>query len=49
MDLREALRALQLARSADERKDEAGSITRVPAPEIETLVLDGVRKHVIDW
>src|SRR6266699_1706355 len=29
-----------------QRKDEAGSITRVPAPEIETLVLDGVRKHL---
>ncbi len=28
------------------RKAEAGSITRVPAPEIETLVLDGVRKHL---
>jgi site-specific DNA recombinase len=27
------------------RKAEAGSIARVPAPEIETLVLDGVRKH----
>jgi site-specific DNA recombinase len=28
-----------------QRKAEAGSIARVPAPEIETLVLDGVRKH----
>ena len=28
------------------RKAEAGSVTRVPAPEIETLVLDGVRKHL---
>jgi site-specific DNA recombinase len=27
------------------RKAEAGSITRVAAPEIEKLVLDGVRKH----
>jgi site-specific DNA recombinase len=27
------------------RKAEAGGITRVPAPEIETLVLDGVRKN----
>ncbi len=27
------------------RKAEAGSIARVPAPEIEALVLDGVRKH----
>src|SRR5262249_22357955 len=27
------------------RKSEAGSIPRVPAPEIEALVLDGVRKH----
>jgi len=27
------------------RKAEAGSIARVPAPEIETLVVDGVRKH----
>jgi hypothetical protein len=27
------------------RKAEADSITRVPAPEIEKLVLDGVRKH----
>jgi len=28
------------------RKAEAGSIGRVPAPEIETLVCDGVRKHL---
>jgi len=28
------------------RKEEAGSIARVPAPEIEQLVLDGVRRHV---
>jgi site-specific DNA recombinase len=28
------------------RKAEAGRVTRVPAPEIETLVLDGVRKHL---
>jgi site-specific DNA recombinase len=28
------------------RKAEAGSIARVPASEIETLVLDGVRKHL---
>jgi site-specific DNA recombinase len=28
-----------------QRKAEAGSIARVPAPEIEALVLDGVRKH----
>jgi len=28
------------------RKEEAGSITRVPAPEIEQLVLDGVRRHL---
>ncbi|HEY1472453.1 MAG TPA: recombinase family protein [Pseudolabrys sp.] len=28
------------------RKAEAGSIARVPAPEIERLVLDGVRKHL---
>jgi site-specific DNA recombinase len=28
------------------RKPEAGSIARVPAPEIEKLVLDGVRKHL---
>jgi DNA invertase Pin-like site-specific DNA recombinase len=27
------------------RKSEAGSVPRVPAPEIEVLVLDGVRKH----
>ena len=27
------------------RKAEAGSIARVPAPEIEKLVVDGVRKH----
>jgi hypothetical protein len=27
------------------RKAEAGSVARVPAPEIETLVLDEVRKH----
>jgi site-specific DNA recombinase len=28
------------------RKAEAGSIARVPAPDIEKLVLDGVRKHL---
>ena len=28
------------------RKAEAGIVARVPAPEIETLVLDGVRKHL---
>jgi len=28
-----------------QRKAEAGSVARVPAPEIETLVLDGIRKH----
>jgi site-specific DNA recombinase len=28
------------------RKEEAGSVTRVPAPEIEQLVLDGVRAHL---
>jgi len=28
------------------RKEEAGSVTRVPAPEIEQLVLDGVRGHL---
>jgi site-specific DNA recombinase len=28
------------------RKTEAGSIARVPAPEIETLVCDGVRRHL---
>jgi site-specific DNA recombinase len=28
------------------RKAEAGSIARVPAPEIETLVSDGVRSHL---
>ena len=28
------------------RKAEAGSVARVPAPEIETLVLDGIRKHL---
>jgi site-specific DNA recombinase len=29
-----------------QRKSEAGSIARVPAPEIETLVLGGARKHL---
>src|SRR4030088_1286241 len=28
------------------RKAEAGSVARVPAPEIETLVCDGVRRHL---
>src|SRR5206468_5144314 len=28
------------------RRQEVGSIARVPAPEIESLVLDGVRKHL---
>jgi site-specific DNA recombinase len=28
------------------RKAEAGSVGRVPAPEIEALVLEGVRKHL---
>jgi site-specific DNA recombinase len=29
-----------------QRKAESGSVARVPAPEIENLVLDGVRKHL---
>jgi len=29
------------------RKEEAGSVARVPAPEIERLVLDGVRTHLL--
>src|SRR5882672_3407153 len=29
------------------RKEEAGSVIRVPAPEIEQLVLDGVRTHLL--
>jgi site-specific DNA recombinase len=29
-----------------QRKAEAGSVARVPAAEIETLVLDGLRKHI---
>jgi site-specific DNA recombinase len=29
-----------------QRKAEAGSVARVPAPEIENLVLDGVRRHL---
>jgi site-specific DNA recombinase len=29
-----------------QRKAEAGSVARVPAPEIENLVLDGVRTHL---
>jgi len=29
-----------------QRKAEAGSVARVPAAEIETLVLDGIRKHL---
>jgi site-specific DNA recombinase len=28
------------------RKAEAGSIARVPAPEIETLVCEGIRRHL---
>jgi hypothetical protein len=28
------------------RKTEAGSVARIPAPEIETLVCDGVRRHL---
>ena len=28
------------------RKSEAGSVTRIPAAEVETLVLDGVRRHL---
>ena len=28
------------------RKDEAGSVPRVPAPEIEQLVVDGIRAHL---
>jgi site-specific DNA recombinase len=30
------------------RKADAGSIARVPAPEIETLVCDEVRRHLIE-
>ncbi len=29
-----------------QRKADAGSAARVPAPEIENLVLDGVRTHL---
>jgi len=29
------------------RNDHAGSVARVPAPDIEALVLDGVRKHLV--
>jgi hypothetical protein len=29
------------------RKAEAGSIARVPAPEVESLVCDGVRKQLV--
>src|SRR5262245_37434520 len=29
------------------RKSEAGSIARVPAPEVESLVCDGLRKHFV--
>jgi site-specific DNA recombinase len=28
------------------RKQEAGSVARVPAPDVEQLVLDGVRTHL---
>ncbi len=28
------------------RKAEAGNIARVPAPEVETLVCDSVRRHL---
>ena len=31
------------------RKAEAGSVARVPAPEIEALVLDGVRQQLASW
>ena len=27
----------------------SGSVARVPAAEIETLVLDGVRRHYASW
>lgn len=30
---------------AEGRRDEAGSVTRVPAPDIETLVVDAIRQH----
>ena len=30
-----------------QRKGEAGSVARVPAPEVAALVLDGVRKHQV--
>jgi hypothetical protein len=33
-------------RGVQNRKAEAGTIARVPAPEIETLVYDGVRRHL---
>jgi site-specific DNA recombinase len=29
-----------------QRKVESGSVTRIPAPDIESIVLDGVRKHL---
>jgi site-specific DNA recombinase len=28
------------------RKEQAGGVARVPAPEIEALVLDGLRRHL---
>jgi site-specific DNA recombinase len=28
------------------RKEDAGSVTRVPAPDVEQLVLDGIRAHL---
>jgi hypothetical protein len=31
----------------EKRNDQAGSVARVPAPDIEALVLDGVRKHLV--
>ena len=31
------------------RKADAGSIARVPAPEIETLVCEGIRRHLAAW
>ena len=43
---RRALPVLCVAGDPAERKAEAGSVARVPAPEIETLVLDGIRKHL---
>jgi hypothetical protein len=43
---RRALPLLRLTRAAAEPQGRAGTVTRMPAAEIEHLALDDIRKHL---